>query len=176
MTRNPRKGATTTLEILIVSGLLLFFILAPVAYYNLTVSQMAMLSVFNTTLQAVSVCGGYDSRVEEQLYTNLVARGLIDTVGTANIADIISSDKALPESSRQVIVECNSNQFKGDTPVYRAYSAGSNSGISLRLSVRQTRTQAFLNAIYRMIGSSVGTGDGTFTVTGYTMSQLPKPV
>jgi len=169
-----RRGATGTLEILVVSGLLIFFIFAPVAYYNLTVSNMAIVSVFNTTLQAVSICGGYDERVEEQLYSNLLARGLIDSGGLSNIADIIADDKARPVGKRRVIVESNSNI--GDEPIYRAHAAGDDSGITLEVSILMSNQRRFLAAISSLIGVRRDTSDGYFTLRGYIFSQLPKPI
>jgi hypothetical protein len=176
MRDNPRRGAASILEILIVSGLLLFFILAPVAYYNLTVTNMAAASVFNTTLQSVSICGGYDARVEEQLYTNLMARGLIDADGRADVEAVISADKATPTDQRQVLVECSSDQLNGDAPIYRAYAMGADSGIALRVSVRQTGVQNFLTAISQLTGFRRNSQDGYFVLSGYVMSQLPMPV
>lgn len=173
--RNLRKGAASTLELLIVSGLLLFFILAPVAYYNLNVNYMSSVSVFNTTLQTVSVCGGYDERVEEQLYLNLLARGLIDANGSDDVGSIITNDKSRPSNERQVRVECSSHQINGDSPIYRAYSMGVNSGISLRVSFRQTNAQKFLAAALRLVGVQSNSMNGYFELTGYVMSQLPKP-
>lgn len=171
---NMRRGATSTLEILVISGLLIFFVIAPVAYYNLTTSYMAITSVFNTTLQAVSICGGYDERVEEQLYSNLLARGMLDSGGLADIADVIAEDKSKPDGKRQVVVECTTGI--GDEPVYRAHGAGDDSGVSLKISVLVSRQKRFLAAISSLIGVRNGVTDGYFTVSGYIFSQLPRPV
>jgi Flp pilus assembly protein TadG len=84
-----KRGGSTTVEIIVVIVLLTFFMFFPIATFSLNQKQNALEDVLSTGIQMVSIQGGLTDEVEDAMFLNLEAKGLIPE-GTASDPDIRS--------------------------------------------------------------------------------------
>jgi hypothetical protein len=153
--RELKKGAAHTLEIIVISSLLLFFILAPIVYFNIINTNNNLANVYNNILQLAATRGGIDDPLLQTLQQELVERGLV----RANQIHLIQ-------------VSCTSN---GGTDcrqqmLDRPSSINEDYVINLGITLPPSGWQAFLSGVNNLI-SITSESPHMLTMGGSVISQ-----
>jgi uncharacterized protein (UPF0333 family) len=158
--KNKKRGAVSTLEILVVSTLLLFFIIAPIAYFNIVMVNMSVSTAFNATLNAASLKGGCDESTLSILQTNLASKGLVSHANFNTVGITCTSGQGRDLLRNDLVYQ--RNPINDDYIIY------------IEMNIPDSGWYTFLNAVNRMIG--VNTEQlGLFARSGFIFSQLDDP-
>jgi len=105
-----KRGGSTLLEILVSLGLITFVMFFPVVSHSLTQKESMLEDILATTMQMVSIEGGLTDRVEDIIFLNLEAKGLIPKDSHND-----------PEIREKIKIMCNADARNGATEnlIYR---------------------------------------------------------
>lgn len=97
-----KRGGSTLFEIVVSLGLITFILFYPIGVFSLTHKQNLLEDVLTTGLQMVAVEGGLTDRVEDTIYLNLEAKGLLPPNSSAEQRDSVK-------------IICNADARNGNT-------------------------------------------------------------
>lgn len=162
-----KRGSSTLFEIVIGLGLITFILFYPIGIFSLTHKQNLLEDVLAMGLQMVAVEGGLTDRVEQTLYLNMEAKGLLPPNSTS-------------EQRSMVKITSNADARGGNTSALK-YRDDEDPTIMLEILYPADNEVSFLNGLSRLIGASDAeipfkTADGTqvrwyYRFKGYIMSE-----
>jgi len=164
--KSNERGSSTILEVLIVMGLVLFIIFFPAAVFSTTSKNLQLQDVMTLSLQMASIEGGLTDRVEDVIFDNMSAKGLIPEPDdprylAAREAVIISSNADARNGNFENILARDQ-----DMPV-----------INISILFPADVEVRLINGISRMMGARGdslpirGDGDWYYSASGYILSE-----
>jgi|LSQX01.1.fsa_nt_gb hypothetical protein len=163
-----KRGGSTLLEIMVSLGLITFILFYPIATYSLAQKENMLEDILATSIQMVSVEGGLTDRVEDVIFLNLEAKGLIPKD---------SHDK--PEIREKIRIKSNADARKGDIENL-IYRDDDDPKIFIEIWYPANTEISLMNGLSKIIGASGKTlpfrdqdGDGNwyYKHKGYILSE-----
>lgn len=161
---SSRRGGSVILELIISLGLITVTIFLPVALFALNHKANLLLDVLTTGIQMMAVDGGLTDRVEEVIYRNMEAKGLLPPNSTA-------AERAM------VVLVSNADARDGHTERLKYRNCESDNLLELEIRYPAKYETGLINALSRMIGAGptqLPFGDSVewyYVFKGYILSE-----